>query len=279
MITHTESAALRSPSTNFYFDRDRLTALADELHDEFVGGDPFPHVMIDDFVERAWLDEVLAEFPEPNDTNWHRFAKATEVKLALEDTSVMGPATRHLLAEFNGQVFMRFLEQLTGIKGLVADHTYSGGGLHQIRSGGFLRIHADFNRHNELRLDRRLNALLYLNHDWSESFGGALELWNKEMSQAVKSYAPHFGRLVIFATTDSAYHGHPDPLRCPDDRSRRSLALYYYTNGRPPAEVSKPHTTLFRTRPGEQFVSRGKSIANRWVPPGLIDLVQARRRQ
>ena len=263
----------------YTFDRQRLRALAEQLHDEFVHASPFQHIKIDDFLPDEVLRPVLAEFPEGDSEHWERFARKTEVKLALADVTRMGPVTGHLLAEFNGQCFMEFLTELTGIDGLIADHTFAGGGLHQIRPGGFLRIHADFNRHSELRLDRRLNALLYLNPDWRDEYGGNLELWDRAMEHRVASYAPIFNRLVIFATTDFAYHGHPDPLTCPPTRARRSMALYYYTNGRPDEEVAGDHTTLFRQRPGERFKAPAKVVAERCVPPILMDLVRRRRQR
>ncbi len=142
---------------------------------------------------------------------------------------------------------------MTGITGIIPDPGYVGGGMHEITSGGFLKVHADFNRHKQLHLDRRLDAILYLNSDWEDSWGGQLELWDRSMSEAVVSLAPVAGRLVCFATDDYSYHGHPDPLTCPPDRFRRSLALYYYTNGRPAEEISGDHTTLFQARPGERI--------------------------
>ena len=204
---------------------------------------------------------------------WQSFDLPTEMKLALADTDRMGPVTSPLLAEFNGQIFVDFLERLTGITGLIPDPHYEGGGLHQIRRGGFLKVHADFNRHNRLPLDRRVNVLLYLNRDWKEAFGGHLELWNRAMTGCEARVLPIFNRMVIFTTTDFAYHGHPDPLTCPPNRARRSMAWYYYTNGRPVSEVSYTHTTLFRARPDES-ISRSKhwqDVAARWVPPVLYD--------
>ena len=50
-------------------------------------------------------------------------------------------------------------------------------------------------------------------------------------------YLP-FNKLVIFNTTDFSFHGHPEPLKCPDNVTRKSLALYYYTNGRPKNEIN-----------------------------------------
>lgn len=167
----------------------------------------------------------------------------------------MGWATRSLIAELNSAEFLQFLEALTGIEGLIADPYYEGGGIHEIRRGGFLKIHTDFNYHKKLKLDRRINVLLYLNDDWDESYGGELELWNQDMSTCIRKIQPIINRLVVFSTTDTSFHGHPVPLTCPEDRSRRSLALYYYTNGRPESEVEFKHSvsTNYQQRPGEVF--------------------------
>jgi hypothetical protein len=58
--------------------------------------------------------------------------------------------------------------------------------------------------------------------------------------------------MAIFSTTDKSYHGHPDPLQCPEGMSRKSLALYYYSNGRPDDEFAhsqEDHRTLWAQRP------------------------------
>jgi hypothetical protein len=264
----------------FAFDREELAAVVPRLA-PFATADPFDHVVIDDLLPADVLDAVLAEFPSPGRPGWERFSAASEVKLALSDTSLMGPVTRQVLGELNGQVFIEFLETITGIKGIIPDPHYLGGGLHQIERGGFLKVHADFNRHDRLKLDRRLNLLLYLNKDWDESYGGHLELWDQTMTRCAKRVLPVFDRIVIFATTDFSYHGHPDPLTCPADRSRRSLALYYYTNGRPASELSSAHSTLFRARPGEDYrpSSSLRDRAKRWMPPAAIDLANGLRRR
>jgi Rps23 Pro-64 3,4-dihydroxylase Tpa1-like proline 4-hydroxylase len=264
----------------FAFDRARLDEAGRRYRAAFSTGDPFPHVVIDGLLPDAVLDQVLTEFPAPEQGPWQEFDGPAEIKLALADTASMGPATRNLLAEFNGQVFIEFLESLTGIEGLISDPHYVGGGLHQIRTGGFLKVHADFNRHTRLQLDRRLNVLLYLNRDWEESWGGHLELWDQTMTRPGPRILPVFNRMVVFATTDAALHGHPDPLACPPHRARRSMALYYYSNGRPPEEVADGHTTIFRARPGEGFRRGGwKATARRWIPPALVDLAKSPSRR
>jgi hypothetical protein len=222
---------------------------------------------------------VIEEVPGPGDTEWIEFKHVSSRKLALDDDTRMGPVTRQLLYQLNSAAFMNFLEELTGISGLIPDPHLVGGGLHQIRRGGLLGIHSDFNIHKHLKLNRRPNALIFPNKDWKEEWGGHIELWNREMTTRVQKYLPVFNRCVIFTTTDFSYHGHPDPLNCPEERTRKSLALYYYTNGRPPHEISAPHSTLHQPRPGEKEVRRqrkarrrsARNLLLRVIPPILYD--------
>jgi hypothetical protein len=248
-----------------FFDPDLLDAVAETYGRSFVTAAPFPHVVVDGLFPQQAIDDVLKEFPEPS-PSWIRFDRETSVKLAMPNEMTMGPSTRHLLHEFNGAAFVNFLEHLSGIDGLIPDPHYEGGGLHQIERGGFLKVHADFNRQERLRLDRRLNVLLYLNRDWDDGWGGQLELWDESMTTCVRRISPIFNRMVVFATTDLAYHGHPEPLQCPTGVTRRSLALYYYTNGRPELERSRAHSSLYQRRPGQDQSLR-RPLWKDFIPP------------
>jgi len=234
---------------------DKLPALAEAQVDAYRVAEPFPHVVIDNLLDPAMLDEVLAVFPDQQAPFWQRFRSDRETKLALDKESLVPVPIRLLLYSLNSAPFLDFLERLTGIDGLIPDSHWDGGGLHQIQRDGMLAVHADFNSNKRTHLDRRLNLLLYLNKDWKPEFGGDLELWNRDMTTCVKKIAPVFNRMVIFSTTDYTYHGHPDRLTCPPDRSRKSLALYYYSNGRPDGQRSGSHSTLFVRRPGDTFKS------------------------
>ncbi len=246
----------------FFFDAKRLDDLASRLGETYRTASPFGHIVIDDFMPTGTLDTVLAEFPSPDGIRWrgheHRHSAR---KLACSDETQMGLRTRHLLSQLNSSMFVTFLEKLTGIEGLIPDPHHEGGGLHQIGRGGRLEIHADFNVHERLRLDRRLNLLLYLNRNWPEQYGGHLELWSRDMTRCEKRVLPIFNRCVIFSTTDLSFHGHPHPLECPEEVMRKSLALYYYSQGRPEEERSASHSTLYQSRPGSTPEHRGRS---RW---------------
>ena len=222
------------------------------LREKFVNADPFPHIVLDGLFDDAVLEEVLAEFPSPEAGTWQTFQNPLEKKQGYSYKSPLAPRLRNFLFEMNSPTLLEFLEQLTAIEGLIPDPYYGGAGPHQILPGGFLKMHADFNWHPILKLDRRLNLLVYLNKDWKEEYGGQLELWDREMTRCVQKILPLWNRTVVFATTDFSYHGHPHPLTCPPDRSRRSVSLYYYSNGRPAEEKSAPHDTIFKkTHEGE----------------------------
>jgi hypothetical protein len=138
-----------------------------------------------------------------------------------------------------------------------------------------LKIHTDFNWYPRLKLDRRLNLLLYLNRNWEENYGGHLELWSPNMARCERKILPIANRCVIFSTTNSSYHGHPDALTCPEGWTRKSLALYYYSNGRPQDE--KTYSTVFKARPGDTFIAESRSIARRLVPPLFLDVLRKLR--
>lgn len=266
----------------FRLDVDHLKALALEHREEYATASPFSHIVIDNFLPETLLEEILKEFPNPKQINWQAFQTPAERKLASKNEQQMGDATRLLLYNLNSSTFITFLEILTGIDGILPDPHFEGGGLHQIERDGFLKMHVDFNRHTKLRLDRRLNFLLYLNKDWKEEYGGHLELWDTNMTRCEKKILPLFNRCVVFSTTDFSYHGHPEPLTCPDGWTRKSLALYYYTNGRPAEEIlGKPHTTIFQARPQDDFKltdsphTTVKTILRKLVPPILLDVRDA----
>jgi len=160
---------------------------------------------------------------------------------------------RQFFWELNSSTFLKFLEKLTGIKNLLTDPHLQGGGIHQIERGGLLRVHSDFNFHPVFKLDRRLNLLLYLNEPWPEEWGGHLQLWSKDMRRCEQKILPQARRCVIFNTLSDSWHGHPEPLACPEGVHRKSIAMYYYSNGRPKAEQHRPHKTKWQAMPGESL--------------------------
>ncbi len=222
-----------------------------KYHQNYIDAEPFPNISFKNFFNNKALDDILDEFPDlKSKKEALKMQNPYEKKFASEGEVLFKKKTKLFLQYLNSEPFLLFLSHLTGIKNLIPDPYFHGGGLHEIKRNGLLKIHADFNKHQLLKLDRRINVLIYLNKDWSESYGGHFELWNKSMTRCEKKILPEFNTMAIFSTTSDSYHGHPDPLRCPENRSRKSLALYYYTSGRPDSEKRKNHSTLFQGREG-----------------------------
>ena len=203
----------------------------DALQSRYRSAKPFPHIVLDDFLEPDVVRLAMDEFPPLDPGEWNIYSHANERKFSHTEPATWPPTLQAVLAELNSQPVVDFLSKLTGIEGLFADDTLEGGGLHQSTTGGFLNIHADFTVHPHHRTwRRRVNLLLYLNRDWPPEYGGDLELWSTDMKRCVESVSPIANRAVIFTTDMDSFHGHPEPMRCPPDVARQSLALYYFTD-------------------------------------------------
>jgi len=223
---------------------------------KFFQGEPFHHIVIDNFIGDDILLNKATEdmFNIPNeDYDFNEHHQVQIKKRGLSDITKCPDSISKLINLFQSPEMISYLESITGITGLLPDTSLLGGGLHKMDSGGHLAIHADFNIHINTGYHRRVNALLYLNPEWEEEWGGHLELWDGAMSKCWHKVQPLLNRLVVFRITDDALHGHPDPLTCPDDISRYSLAFYYYTVDRPEKEKAPFHWALWQRRPDGTF--------------------------
>lgn len=262
-----------------------LAQLANDQKAVYQNNHPFPNIHFDNFFDPNFLRSVLSEFPNLNKEKGDiYYENPNEKKHATKGDASFGDNMRKLVYYLNSQPFLEFLQELTGIEEtLMPDPYYVGGGFHEIKTGGFLKLHVDFHKHQKTKLDRRINLLIYLNENWEEEYGGHFELWERDMSKCAVRIAPLFNRVAVFSTTGDSWHGHPDVLTCPPDRSRKSIALYYYTNGRPESEVSKKDrgriTTTFAAREGMDSgnmknYNRMVNLANNVLPSGVVDLIK-----
>ena len=243
----------RPPQRPFIpMNRDELVQFGHAQSAAYQQAEPFPHAVFHDFFDLELLDEVRARAPSLADATEfvESYDNKNERKLASVGERQFKGITIDFARYLNSEPFLKFIEALTGIEHLVPDPHFWGAGHHEILPGGYLKVHADFNHQKDTRLDRRINVIIYLNKDWKAEYGAALELWDAAMTASQKSILPCFNTMVVFSTTSWAYHGHPNPVRCPQGQSRKSFALYYYTNGRPADERHTGHSTQWQARPG-----------------------------
>jgi hypothetical protein len=251
------------------------------LAQQYQNATPFPFIVMDNFLPAAIADSVANDVPSKASRDWTKLPTDDQRgKRVLADESRLPIVIRALIHELNSGYFLRFLETLTGIPDLISDTKLVGGGLHMIERGGKLSVHVDFSHHPTNGLNRRLNLLLYLSKNWQEEYGGQLEFWNRDIESCGQKIFPMFNRCAIFSTSPISYHGHPEPLNCPDDMTRNSIALYYFTKGRPREEEGE-HNTLFKSRPEDSFqlgnfVVRAASsgLVRGLIPPLVYSLVR-----
>ena len=235
------------------FDFEKYESQLPQLQEKYMGAEPYPHIMIDDFIEPDAAEQAYGSFPSVKDEGWIHYVHFNEKKDGLNKIDLLPPFVQEVIHEFNSPRFLSWLEKLTGIDGLLKDEMLEGGGLHQSLRDGFLNIHADFTVHPHKRnWRRRVNLLLYLNPDWKDEYGGFLELWSRDMKEMVHSIKPSFNRCVIFNTDADSYHGLPDPIKCPEDDSRKSIALYYFTEE---DKIPVKRSTNYRARPSDGLKS------------------------
>ena len=221
----------------------------------FRTAEPFPHLVIDDFLAPEAAREAAAAYPtfEQARAQGMMFNFVNEQrKIQITDAAKFPEPIRRLNQAISSPQFLADLEAITGIPRLLADEQLSGGGMHLTGPGGRLDVHVDFNLIEDRRLFRRLNILLYLNPVWQEEWGGQIELWDKEVRTCRRRCVPALNRCLIFETSDVSYHG-VARVSAPPEMVRQSFAAYYYTREAPPTWNGTSHSTVFRARPDERL--------------------------
>ncbi len=220
-----------------YFNEKNLLNLLKKDKSKFINAQPFPHIIIDNFLDNKEALELANKFPGIKDKIWEIHGSGANpdsfdfegVKRGSSNIVEMPKEIRQFLLEFNSEIFLQFLRKLSGVKHIIGDPSFSGCGLHSTGKGGRLMIHSDVNRYPiDNFVYQYLNCIFYITKDWDPSWNGNLELWDKKCKKCIKSIQPKFNRMIIFETTPFAFHGHPKPLNIPITKRRNSIAAYFY---------------------------------------------------
>lgn len=111
-----------------------------------------------------------------------------------------------------------------------------------------MNVHLDYSIHPKLKLEGRLNIIIYLCKNWQEDCGGQLRIWshdhqNNKPKECIHKISPIFNRAVIFDTSQNSWHGLPEEIKCPNNIYRKSLAIYYLS--KPRSNASNRSKALF----------------------------------
>lgn len=256
-------------------DEEKLVQAGKDRAETYQSGEPYHYICIDDFLPPEVAQKVREEALAMGEKRPEHESPREHLKTSY-NPDTMPLYSRAVFNALNSRAFLKFLEEMTGIPNLIPDPYYLGAGIHRTNNGGYLGIHADFNFHKPMYLERRLNVLVYLNPDWQPDYGGAFEVWTDDMSEQVAQFPPKMNRMCCFSTSSTSMHGNPTPVNHPDGDPRISIALYYYTATW--SEDRIPHTTLFRPRPGTADVAENRHHRRmklrRYLPPALYDKLQ-----
>jgi hypothetical protein len=250
-------------------DRIHLPTPIETLRATFAEAKPFRHIVIDDMFQPAMLNRVLDEVPPINRDNFIAHHDDHQTKFGLRSAIALKDEGYQLAAFLHSAAFLYLLSEITGIWGLLPDPYMQGGGYHVIPPGGKFDVHLDRKTDYATGLRRRLAFITYLNKDWKPEYGGQLELWNPEGTHCEASIVPVFNRTIIFEVADGNYHGHPNPVAAPDNRPRKSFAVYYHTVGEGKAGVdlrSSIFAPSYTSTPKQKLTA----LARDFAPPVLL---------
>lgn len=270
-----------TPENSNSFINENMVDLGLTFKNQYLSALPFPHIVFDNFLKKSFIKKIISEFPSHKNQDDILFNNNYEGhnKRQINPNS-LDINQRNIFNFFNSSKFLIFLENLTGIEGLIPDPHFEGGGFHEIKNKGKLGIHADFRINNKLRLCRRINLLIYLNQDWQCEYKGNFEIYDKKMKNKIHSIEPLYNRCVIFNTDEKSYHGHPEPLNLPENLSRKSIALYYYTASPSIFNEVPNHSTMYENIPSANIETRlqvlrlkSKNYAREFLPPILYRFI------
>lgn len=190
---------------------------------------PLRHKVIDGHIDPAQVRCIAGEIAKDRG-KWVTYNNDAEKKTTCNDVLAFGDNLKRLVAQLQGEEFYQNLEQEFGIGPLQSDPLLHGGGIHISGPGGLLNVHLDYAKHPRLPLlERRLNAILYLTPEWREEWGGATVLTKPDGCTVTERVYPAPGRLFVFVTDDLSYHG-VEPVTCPENVERITLATYYLSH-------------------------------------------------
>ncbi len=238
-----------------------------------VHENPYQHLHLNDFLPGDFINSVAKDFIIPRNLkkNDAMFQKTKQAFNILEE---FPKNIKELVHYLHSREFINILERKFKLTGLVSDPLMQGGGMHQSGTGGYLKIHSDFIYLKKRKLKRRINLLLYLNDTWNKNWNGALELWDQKMENNFLKIYPQINNCVMFRTDLESNHGFPEPLECPSDIFRKSLAIYYYTEDKGLFKFRKYYFARWKKRPNQSEPKFGdnQSLLRKIINKYLIRL-------
>ena len=256
---------------------DNLTVFGDWINNieglnlSFRTAKPFPHLVIDNFLETSYATKISDVFPTDY-KKWYHYNNPLEVKYTSDKINEFEPEIQSLFYILSTSQITELFSKISGIHNLEHDPCLHGAGLHVHPRNGRLGLHLDYEKHPYLQeKERRLNIIFFLNKEWSSSWKGDNQLWNKDLSNFVSTQVK-FNRALIFQTNDISWHGLPDKIMCPENYFRKTFAYYYIS----PLQSTKKKNKFGNDGSGFRTKASYISTPNKDIPPQVKRLQEIR---
>jgi hypothetical protein len=208
------------------FDKDTLLNFASAYDHTYRMAEPFPHASLKNVIPWEIMDEIHRDFPSETELD---FEQLSEGNLLLSKPTLFPDSVGFLIKEMSSPLFLTFLENLSGIKGLIPDPHFEGAGLNICKRGSLIDLYQDSNIHSKLGLHKRVKIVLFLNKDWNPKWGGELELWAKDKGEPVKSIVPEFNRFICMSNSERCRYASLNQVNCPSGHVKKFISIYYYS--------------------------------------------------
>lgn len=191
---------------------------------------PFRHWVFDNEISELSPVE-LTSLPDVNWDGWVHYNNDCENgKRTCNWLPALPDFYRHRVEFLLSSSWVEKLRTLSGVEKLDVDLTQWGGGLHVTNPGGWLNCHLDWALRNT-GVERRVNAIAFLNPCWEKRWGGEFQIWDSSARNVVCEFLPCPGRVIVWESSDLAYHGTAKVSS--DAPPRVTAAAWYLAPARP----------------------------------------------
>lgn len=199
-----------------------------------------------------YLDNLLPEdlaikifnaFPEAGEMVLKKSIREDKYVAAQMDR--YDPVLEEIIYAFQDENVVALVAEICGLDEIVPDRNLYAGGISKMGFKQFLNPHLDNSHDKDRELWRVLNLLYYVTPDWSESYGGNLEIWPNGLKAKPVTIQSKFNRLAVMATHSSSLHS-VSPVT---HQGFRNCVSNYYFSPAPVHAGDTFHVTSFRGRP------------------------------
>ena len=206
-----------------YLDLTRFT-------EEFINKKPFPYIILDNFLEKEFFQQISEEKNKINYEEGKNFSNEVEKNKWISKNTQLPDKIKKIIDQLNSEKWIENLKQLTKIESLFSTNVGNTdlANYHEMSNNGFLGSHVDHSADPESGRPHVLNIILYLSEGWKLDWGGSTTLMNDNGKEVIKSveYIPN--RATIFLHTPYSFHGVSEIKN--NNIKRSSIYVDYYSS-------------------------------------------------